>query len=146
MDDEGNSEFMLGAVHKGEALYLMTHEQHQQFLKRIFSHLGDTKRSRATKTFILSRFVPVKTDGQGRMTLPAWLKEEAGIEGKVVLLIQEARIELWAAEKLAELEQSVYEDDEIEDALEAVFAEEERELKSNHRAEGPVEEGALPPG
>jgi len=126
-DREGNTEFMAGIM-TDPCVYLHTEAQHERFLERLASRLGDTASGRRAKTYILSRFVPVHCDAQGRITLPASVIKESGIERDVWIVAQESRVELWAAERLRALEVEV-EAAGIGDILESVFAEEQREQR-----------------
>ncbi len=139
VDKDGNEEFMVGKL-QDACLYLHTPGQHQRFLDRIYRQLGDSRNSRQTKTYVLSRFVPVPSDSQGRLTLPAWLLEVAEIRKDVLLISQESRVEIWGQEVFDRLRTEV-EGSGINDVLDTVFAEEERELRSLRRAQRPVGEG-----
>lgn len=141
-DAEGSSEFILGAL-EDVCLYLHTPEQHTHFLDRINGRLGDTRASRRAKSYILSRFVPVAADAQGRITLPAFLIAHARLNKEVLLVSQESRVEIWANEVFAQLEAEV-QGTGIADTLEAVFAEEEQERRTLRRTSGPVREGQSP--
>ena len=44
---------------------------------------------------ITSRAVEVSPDKQGRILVPAWLQEAAGLDGRVLLLGNIDRVELW---------------------------------------------------
>lgn len=139
MDQDGNTDFMVGLL-QDPCLYLHTDDQHKNFLERIYRHLGDTREGRKAKTWIVSRFIPVRADAQGRITMPAQLLEGASIAKEVVLIAQESRVEVWAVEKFRELEAEV-ESSGIGEVLERVFAEELQQKKLLHQAQGPVGEG-----
>ncbi len=141
-DSEGGSEFMVGAL-EDACLYVHTPSQHAAFLDRIFSRLGDTRASRKAKAYILSRFVPVGADGQGRITIPGFLISHARLNKEVLLIAQESRLEIWATEVFGGLESEV-QGTGIADVLEAVFAEEEQERRSLRRASGSAREGKSP--
>ena len=52
---------------------------------------------------IAASAVEVTTDKQGRILVPAWLQEAAGLEGKVLLVGNIDRIELWNPLRFAEV-------------------------------------------
>ena len=58
--------------------------------------LGDS--SKASLLFFSSVF-PAEEDGQGRVVLPAKLKELAGIKKDIVTIGRGKRLEIWAAER-----------------------------------------------
>ncbi|MSR74556.1 MAG: hypothetical protein EXS14_03670 [Planctomycetes bacterium] len=138
-DAEGGSEFMLGAL-EDPCLYVHTPAQHAVFLDRLFGRLGDTRASRRAKTYILSRFVPVGADAQGRITIPAFLITHGRLSKEVLLVAQESRLEIWATEVFGALESEV-QGTGIADTLEAVFAEEEQERRLLRRTASPAREG-----
>ena len=84
--------------------------------------------------------MPVLPDGQGRITIPAQLLKEAGVEKEVVLVAQESRIEIWPLASYERME-SEAKAEGIENVLETVFAEEESELASLRRTLRPDGEG-----
>jgi MraZ protein len=51
---------------------------------------------------VTSRAVEVAPDSQGRMLIPAWLKEKAGLDSAVLLIGALDRIELWNPEVFRE--------------------------------------------
>lgn len=138
----GSTELMVGVLQE-KCLYLHDTAQHERFLDRIFGQIGDTRDSRKLKTYILSRFMPVSTDSQGRMTVPQVLLDLAEIKKEVVLISQNSRVEVWGAEHFAALEAEA-EAGALDDALEAVFQEEEAENRMLRRAQSPAGEGEVP--
>ena len=57
-------------------------------------------------------------DGQGRILLPAKLREYAGLEKDVVVIGSYDRVEIWNAERWAELEKDAFESGSLEQAME----------------------------
>ena len=57
-------------------------------------------------------------DGQGRILLPAKLREYAGLEKDVVVIGSYDRVEIWNAERWAELEKAAFESGSLEQAME----------------------------
>ena len=137
---EVGAEFMVGVL-TDPCLYLHSLEQHDQFLERIYRQLGDSRESRRHKTAILSRFVPVASDANGRITIPAFLLDAAGIEKEVLLISQKTRVEIWGLQRFAQETGDEGLSQTVSDALEQVFLEEERELHTNNRGESPDGEG-----
>lgn len=140
---DGSSEvttYMVGVLNDS-CLYLHTRAQHERFLERIYRKLGDSRESRRHKTVILSRFVPVTSDASGRITIPGFLLKGAGINKEVLLISQKSRVEIWAKEVFQELQVDEGLPPAVEEALEEVFAEEEREMRESRRGESPAGEG-----
>lgn len=52
---------------------------------------------------ILSNAVEVSPDKQGRILIPAWLQEAAGLEGSALLVGQMNQVEIWAPSRFAEV-------------------------------------------
>lgn len=57
-------------------------------------------------------------DGQGRILLPAKLREYADLEKDVVIIGSFDRVEIWNAERWAALEKEVFESGSLEQAME----------------------------
>ena len=57
-------------------------------------------------------------DGQGRILLPAKLREYAGLEKDVVIIGSFDRVEIWNADRWAELEKTAFESGSLEQAME----------------------------
>ena len=60
--------------------------------------------ARAFSRFLLGDAANCNLDGQGRVLIPRFLLDVAGIDGEVVLIGQGGRLELWATERLAEVQ------------------------------------------
>lgn len=70
----------------------------QQLAQKIMSQpLSDT-RMRAFRRRVFSRATDLTPDRQGRILLPAQLREFAGIEGEVVVVGNYDYLEIWAVE------------------------------------------------
>jgi division/cell wall cluster transcriptional repressor MraZ len=137
--EEAVPEYSIGKL-SDPCLYLHTPKQHRQFLARLYRHLGETSQSRRLKTYVVSRFMPVVLDGQRRITIPAPLIKAAALERELVLVAQKARIEIWPLQAF-ETMQAEAAKDELESALEKVYADEESELASLRRTARPDGEG-----
>ena len=57
-------------------------------------------------------------DGQGRILLPAKLREYADLEKDVVIIGSFDRVEIWNADRWAELEKTAFESGSLEQAME----------------------------
>ena len=57
-------------------------------------------------------------DAQGRILLPAKLREYASLEKDVVIIGSFDRVEIWNAQRWAELEQTAFESGSLEQAME----------------------------
>ena len=57
-------------------------------------------------------------DAQGRILLPAKLREYAGLEKDVVVIGSFDRVEIWNAQRWAELERNAFESGSLEQAME----------------------------
>ena len=57
-------------------------------------------------------------DAQGRILLPAKLREYAGLDKDVVVIGSFDRVEIWNAERWAELEKAAFESGSLEQAME----------------------------
>ncbi len=57
-------------------------------------------------------------DGQGRILLPAKLREYAGLEKDVVIIGSFDRVEIWNADRWAALEKAAFESGSLEQAME----------------------------
>ncbi|MDX1567829.1 MAG: hypothetical protein R3223_08505 [Longimicrobiales bacterium] len=55
---------------------------------------------------IMSKAVEVTPDGQGRILIPAWLQEAAGLDGSVLLNGNIDRVEIWDPEAYEEAVES----------------------------------------
>lgn len=117
--EEDAVELQLGSL-LDRCLYLHTAEQHEAFLDDFDSAVDDTAANRRLKTLVHSSFVPVAMDKAGRISIPAYLIEKAGITKEVVVVGMRERLELWAREHHEELERQCQ--DEFRDSLEAALA------------------------
>ncbi len=60
--------------------------------------------ARAFSRFLLGDAANCKLDSQGRVLIPRFLLDVAGIDGDVVVIGQGGRLELWATERLEEVQ------------------------------------------
>lgn len=108
-DDPEPSEFKLGCL-LDKCMYLHTDRQHDAFMDAFEASVDDTEENRVLKTLVTNSFVPVSMDKTGRIGIPAYMKDKAGISKEVVLLGSRERIELWGRENLEALERERGED------------------------------------
>ena len=130
------SQFFVGVL-LDPCIYLFTESQHHAFLERIYDKLGDSKEHRQHKTVIVSRFTPVTADSNGRITVPSFVLKAARIEKEVLLISQKTRVEIWGVETFTEIEGGDQLTPAVADALEFVFAGEDRETSEHNRGEIP---------
>lgn len=64
--------------------------------------------SRMWARYIGGKAEPVEVDGQGRILIPQFLREYAGLDGNVVVVGLMSRVEVWSPEKYKAI------DDEVE--------------------------------
>jgi MraZ protein len=60
--------------------------------------------ARAFSRFLLGDAAECKLDGQGRVLVPKFLLDIAGIDSEAVIIGQGGRLELWDATRLAEVQ------------------------------------------
>ncbi len=84
-------------------------------LEETLSSLADERVSEASPVslMVFSSIYPAEEDGQGRVTLPAKLKQIAGIKKDIVTVGRGRRLEIWAAEKYREVTENVDYDAEL---------------------------------
>ncbi|MEZ6196037.1 MAG: hypothetical protein R3F20_09985 [Planctomycetota bacterium] len=102
IDEEQAVEFHVGVL-LDPCIYLHTEEQHERFLEAFEYVVDDTQEGRMLKTMVHASFVPVTNDRTGRVNLPKDVLENAGITKEVVVVAMRERLELWSAEKFAEM-------------------------------------------
>ena len=116
---EGTASLHVGHL-VDRCLHLHTDEQHEEFLAAFEAKLGNSRRDRALKTRVYSSFAPVSTDKAGRITIPAFLLERAGISDKVIFIGMRERVELWEASNFESLDDEL-DDEELNASLEDVL-------------------------
>lgn len=71
---------------------------------------------------ITARAVEVEPDKQGRILIPAWLKEAAGLDGSALLIGALDRIELWNPERFRQVApEEGEESEELADTVHGIF-------------------------
>ena len=84
-------------------LYGYANEDWQAFEDKLSSLPITNKNSRQFTRFFLAGAADCEVDKQGRILLPAVLREFAGLEKDVVLVGVSKRIEIWSKEKWSEI-------------------------------------------
>ena len=79
-------------------LAIYTNEDWENFLGKI-AKLPGNKNTRDYIRFFVSSAVPVETDKQGRILVPANLREHAGLDKDVVLAGAIDKIEVWSKDR-----------------------------------------------
>lgn len=105
-------------VSKGidSCLYVYANEDWERFEKNLTSLPLIDKGARQFARFFLAGAASLELDPQGRILLPAPLREFAGLEKDVVLVGVGTRIEIWSKEKWDEVNAGV----DIDDITEAM--------------------------
>ncbi|KKQ94833.1 MAG: Protein MraZ [candidate division CPR2 bacterium GW2011_GWC1_39_9] len=80
-------------------LFLYTKEEWQKMAEKISDLPVSQSGARAFSRLMLAGAMEVDIDKQGRVILPAYLREYAGIKKEVVVAGLYSRIEIWSGEK-----------------------------------------------
>ena len=80
-------------------LCLYRWETWQDFVRRLEELPQNEPHYRKLKRYFMARAVEAEPDRQGRIVLPARLREAAGIQKDVVTVGMGSRIEIWSREK-----------------------------------------------
>jgi MraZ protein len=101
--DNLGSEFV---VTKGQDtnLYIFSYEEWSGFAEKLNS-LPNSKEYRAVKRYFMGNASSVEIDSQGRIVIPAKLREDAKIEKEVVIVGAGNKAEIWSAKLWDEAEQ-----------------------------------------
>ncbi len=134
-EEGGSVDLHIGCL-LDRCLYLHTEDQHQAFLDDFDSAVDDTEANRRLKTLVHSSFVPVSMVKAGRVSIPAYLIEKAGIKKEVVVIGMRERLELWGREHHEELERQCQ--DEFKSSLESAL-ERAGKRRISHGGDGPAE-------
>ena len=114
--------FIRGAVlsqgSPDRCLRLYTTESFEQEAALYTSEPAIRRAGRITRHAFFTRSFPVELDRQGRILIPAPLREYAGLDGNVVVVGSGEWLEIWNPERF-DAEMAVV-DDELESTLESV--------------------------
>lgn len=96
---KGDEKTLIFAKGPNSCIYVYYEEAFQELIRKIEENnkLSDEKQRKAVRMFDKSAF-PIEGDGQGRMVLPALLKEHAKIDRELVICGAGSHIEIWAKE------------------------------------------------
>ncbi len=100
-----------------QCLCIYDMEDWEKFVSRLSDIPYNVKKQRQLVRFFLSGANEVEPDKQGRVLIPANLREAAGIEKDVVLVGVGSRIEVWSAKNWEEMSTS----DEINEIAEEML-------------------------
>lgn len=67
--------------------------------RRLIEYRKSSAEARSVVRRLSANAVDVKPDKQGRILIPGWLKDEAGLDGTVLLIGALDRIEIWNPER-----------------------------------------------
>jgi len=97
-----------GFISKGQerCLYIQQEHDWRAMAEKVKSLPLTDKRGRAFSRGFFGSSETVNVDGQGRIMLPAGLREWAGLEDKAVLVGLMDRIEVWNPETWAEISEA----------------------------------------
>ena len=93
-------------------LWLYTAAEWTELSQKIADLPITSKNARSFSRFILSGAVDCEIDRAGRINLPKYLSEYAGIEGKVVIAGMMNRLEIWSTAKWQEFKKEMEESSE----------------------------------
>ena len=79
-------------------LFLYPNEQWEQFAEKLKA-LPGTKEARQLQRFFLAGAAEMEIDGQGRILIPAKLREHAALGKQAVFVGMIGRVELWSEER-----------------------------------------------
>lgn len=99
-------------------LRLYAAESFEQQAALYTSEPGTRRAGRITRHGFFARSFPVELDRQGRILIPAPLREHAGLEGNVVVAGAGEWLEIWSPDRF-EAEMAVV-DDQLENTLESM--------------------------
>ena len=88
-------------------LWLYTQEEWTKIAEEISKLPVTSKNARSFSRFILSGAMDLKVDKIGRIIIPKYLSEYAGIKSKVVLTGMHNRVELWSEQKWNEFKEEM---------------------------------------
>lgn len=104
--EKGTSLFLTSGMEG--CLYLFLPSQWEKLLGddlRAFS-MADKEQERAFKRKFFSEAVEVELDAQGRVLVPSYLKEHAGLDGSVLVQGAGKRAEIWDVKRWAAYEKA----------------------------------------
>jgi MraZ protein len=88
-------------------LWLFTQEEWQKIAEKIAALPLTQASARSFSRLIMAGAMDVSLDKVGRVNLPNYLKEYAGVKNKVVLTGMYSRVEIWPEEKWKEFKQNM---------------------------------------
>ncbi len=89
----------------------------EEYLKRIDERLPFNK-AQSLKRIICAGAIQVTPNEQGRILIPANLREFAGIEKEVVIIGSDTIVEIWSLENWEEIYQNQFDNDDLSELFE----------------------------
>lgn len=94
-------------------LFLFTKDQFDVFRQKV-KQMGITStRTRRFRRHFFSSAVDIKLDGMGRINIPQYLRDYAGLTGDVIVAGADSYIEIWDAERWEQEQRAMYEEEGI---------------------------------
>lgn len=94
-------------------LFIYTSQGWESYVATLNQLPLDKKSSRTFTRYVFSGAINLSPDGQGRILLPANLREFAGLETDVIIIGANHRLEVWAADKWQAMLQEIEKDAEL---------------------------------
>lgn len=92
-------------------LFLFPSDQFEELRAKIRQKGISDPRARKFRRHFFSSAVPVKPDSMGRINIPAYLREYAGLQGDLIVAGNDTYVEIWDAERWNSEQESMYKDD-----------------------------------
>jgi MraZ protein len=90
-----------------------TSESYEEEAEFLLKQRPTRKKSRRLRRGFFGRSWDVEVDGQGRILLPARLRQRAGLDGAVLMIGRGECLEIWNTQRWSEEEQAIDEEYEI---------------------------------
>lgn len=101
-------------------LFLFPSKQFLELRQKLRSLPFTQEKSRRLRRLIFSGAAPIKPDGQGRVNLPPYLRDYAHLTDTVVVTGNDSHMEIWNAERWAEMCQQFQESADHAEAWDAL--------------------------
>ncbi len=94
-------------------LFLFPRDQFEALREKIRQKGISDPRARKFRRHFFSGAVNVKPDSMGRINIPSYLRDYAGLTGDVIVAGNDTYVEIWDAQRWKEEQHSLYEEDGI---------------------------------
>lgn len=101
-------------------LWVFSMEEWEKFEDKLNALRASSKEGRMAQRYYCSNAQEVEADKQGRILIPQFLREAAGITKDVVVLGTGLRAEIWDRERLEKLETESYTEENVEAMMETL--------------------------